>query len=287
MMLTNRHDEGAPIRTRTPVRGPALTELGLGTSGFGNLFYETSDEATRDAVDAAWAGGMRYFDTAPHYGLGLYEISVAQLPRLLRGAVAWVLPPGDLERGLDRLRMAAERGTLLRPLAQMALFTVLVNGQQRYAEAAALGQALLDRYPNNPALYFPLALSYSETGQHGEALKVARQLWARLEAGAPPFRREILPRYHQLMGKLYMDMGEHATALRFFQRAIDHGNTAYAWVTAWAWTRSGLIFDLQGEREEAVRRYREALGVQTEGLARDVARRHLETPYRGRPRPAS
>ena len=221
-----------------------------------------------------------------HYGLGLYEISVAQLPRLLRGAVAWVLPPGDLERGLDRLRMAAERGTLLRPLAQMALFTVLVNGQQRYAEAAALGQALLDRYPNNPALYFPLALSYSETGQHGEALKVARQLWARLEAGAPPFRREMLPRYHQLMGKLYMDMGEHATALRFFQRAIDHGNTAYAWVTAWAWTRSGMIHDLAGDRAEAVRRYRKALEVEAESLAKEVAEEYLATPYtRNGPRP--
>lgn len=73
MMLRERHDEGAPIRTRTAASGLALTELGLGTSGFGNLFYETTDEATRAAVDAAWDGGIRYFDTAPHYGLGLSE----------------------------------------------------------------------------------------------------------------------------------------------------------------------------------------------------------------------
>ncbi len=50
-----------------------LTEIGLGTSAFGNLFRETTDEATRDAVDAAWNGGVRHFDTAPHYGLGLAE----------------------------------------------------------------------------------------------------------------------------------------------------------------------------------------------------------------------
>ncbi|WP_322134894.1 aldo/keto reductase [Antiquaquibacter oligotrophicus] len=45
----------------------------MGTSPFGNLYRETSDEDTAAAVDAAWVGGIRYFDTAPHYGLGLAE----------------------------------------------------------------------------------------------------------------------------------------------------------------------------------------------------------------------
>jgi hypothetical protein len=48
-----------------------------------------------------------------------------------------------------------------------------------------------------------------------------------------------------------------------------------------------MIYDLQGDREEAVRRYHKALAVPTEALAQDVARRYLETPYRGRPRSAS
>jgi D-threo-aldose 1-dehydrogenase len=70
------------IRTRTLRNGLALTELGLGTSSFGNLFRETTDEQTRDAVDAAWDGGVRHFDTAPHYGLGLAE---SRLGAALRG----------------------------------------------------------------------------------------------------------------------------------------------------------------------------------------------------------
>jgi D-threo-aldose 1-dehydrogenase len=61
------------MHTRTPARGPALTELGLGTSSFGNLFQETTDADALAAFDAAWEGGVRYFDTAPHYGLGLSE----------------------------------------------------------------------------------------------------------------------------------------------------------------------------------------------------------------------
>ncbi|KQO95702.1 aldo/keto reductase [Leifsonia sp. Leaf264] len=50
-----------------------FTELGMGTAQLGNLYRETTDAEARAAVDAAWDAGIRYFDTAPHYGLGLSE----------------------------------------------------------------------------------------------------------------------------------------------------------------------------------------------------------------------
>jgi D-threo-aldose 1-dehydrogenase len=61
------------VRTRNLGRGIALTEIGLGAAQFGNLFRETTDEASAAAVAAAWNAGIRYFDTAPHYGIGLSE----------------------------------------------------------------------------------------------------------------------------------------------------------------------------------------------------------------------
>jgi D-threo-aldose 1-dehydrogenase len=47
--------------------------LGLGCAQLGNLYRAMSDETARAVVDTAWARGIRYFDTAPHYGLGLSE----------------------------------------------------------------------------------------------------------------------------------------------------------------------------------------------------------------------
>jgi len=61
------------MRTRATRRGLHLTELGLGAAQFGNLYRETTDEQAAGAVSAAWDAGIRYFDTAPHYGLGLSE----------------------------------------------------------------------------------------------------------------------------------------------------------------------------------------------------------------------
>lgn len=47
--------------------------LGLGCASLGNLYHAIGDDEARSTVDAAWDAGMRYFDTAPYYGLGLSE----------------------------------------------------------------------------------------------------------------------------------------------------------------------------------------------------------------------
>jgi D-threo-aldose 1-dehydrogenase len=54
-------------------RGLAITELGFGGAQLGNLYRETTEAEAESAVRAAWSAGIRYFDTAPSYGLGLSE----------------------------------------------------------------------------------------------------------------------------------------------------------------------------------------------------------------------
>jgi D-threo-aldose 1-dehydrogenase len=65
---------------RTPVRSRALgrsgvevTELAFGAAGIAGLYTPVSDEQAYAALDAAWNAGIRYFDTAPHYGIGVSE----------------------------------------------------------------------------------------------------------------------------------------------------------------------------------------------------------------------
>ncbi|MEO0381476.1 MAG: aldo/keto reductase [Pseudomonadota bacterium] len=53
--------------------GLTFTELGFGTAPLGNLYKAISDAEARATLDAAWEGGVRYYDTAPLYGLGLSE----------------------------------------------------------------------------------------------------------------------------------------------------------------------------------------------------------------------
>ncbi|MFG2576727.1 aldo/keto reductase [Streptomyces sp. NPDC048481] len=70
--------------TTTALGGSAVrvTPLALGCAGIGNLYRAVTDEAALATVDAAWDAGVRTFDTAPHYGLGLSE---RRLGEALRG----------------------------------------------------------------------------------------------------------------------------------------------------------------------------------------------------------
>lgn len=61
----------ADERSQTLAR---LPRLGFGGAAVGNLYAAVSDTKARTVIDAALAAGVRYFDTAPHYGFGLSEI---------------------------------------------------------------------------------------------------------------------------------------------------------------------------------------------------------------------
>ncbi|MFJ1749461.1 aldo/keto reductase [Streptomyces sp. NPDC088116] len=62
------------MRHTTLGRGAvSVSGLSFGAAGIGNLYTPVSSEQALAAVDAAWDAGIRYFDTAPHYGLGLSE----------------------------------------------------------------------------------------------------------------------------------------------------------------------------------------------------------------------
>lgn len=104
---------------------PAVRPSGLGFGGasVGNLRRAIDDDQAHAAIRRAWSRGVRYFDTAPHYGLGLSERrlgrALSELPRsefVLSTKVGRLLVPrssptagdgegfavaGDLERRWD------------------------------------------------------------------------------------------------------------------------------------------------------------------------------------------
>ncbi|MGH3424032.1 MAG: aldo/keto reductase [Nocardioidaceae bacterium] len=61
-----------PISDR-PVSDLPMGRLSYGAANVGNLYRALSDDQARSLLETAWECGVRYFDTAPHYGLGLSE----------------------------------------------------------------------------------------------------------------------------------------------------------------------------------------------------------------------
>ncbi|RKN53238.1 aldo/keto reductase [Micromonospora costi] len=60
-----------------------VSRLGLGCAQLGNLYTPIAEADAIATVAAAWDCGVRYFDTAPHYGLGLSERRLGDALRAL------------------------------------------------------------------------------------------------------------------------------------------------------------------------------------------------------------
>lgn len=87
--------------TRTlPRTGLSLPVLGLGCAQMGNLLKTTPFTTAQDTAEAAWAAGIRYFDTAPFYG---FTRSERRLGALLD------------ERPRDAFRISTKVGRLMVP----------------------------------------------------------------------------------------------------------------------------------------------------------------------------
>jgi D-threo-aldose 1-dehydrogenase len=85
-----------------------LTRLSFGSAPIGSMYREVTDADARAAIDAAWDAGVRYFDTAPHYGVGLSERRVGAALRarprdeyVLSTKVGRLLVPDPDATGLD------------------------------------------------------------------------------------------------------------------------------------------------------------------------------------------
>jgi D-threo-aldose 1-dehydrogenase len=93
-----------PDRVDAPA-GLELGPLGYGAANIGNLYRAVTDDEAWAVLDAAWESGIRYFDTAPHYGLGLSE---RRLGRFLA------------TKPRDDFALSTKVGRLLRPSPETA-----------------------------------------------------------------------------------------------------------------------------------------------------------------------
>jgi D-threo-aldose 1-dehydrogenase len=113
-----------------------VTELSLGGAAIGNLFSALDDATAAATIDAAWDGGIRLFDTAPHYGLGLSErrfgAALRSRPRheyLISTKVGRLLLPADPPYQPDAAGFAV-------PAAYVRQFDFSAEGVRRSLEAS-------------------------------------------------------------------------------------------------------------------------------------------------------
>ncbi|MDA8124552.1 MAG: hypothetical protein M0009_05110 [Deltaproteobacteria bacterium] len=220
-----------------------------------------------------------------YFPIGLLHYHLDHLPTAARFISSLLVTAADHQKGLQELEIAAQKGDLLKELAQAELSSVYTYFEEQPAKAVPITQALRERYPRNYNFAFALANTLSELHRFPEALVIAQELEKGIKAGQPPFAPQLQPRYDHLLGRILFNQGDYAAAWDRFQKALADTSIFNARNRVSALVRMGMILDLRGERKKAEELYAQALAVEGgEGVGQTEAKRYLKTPYTLRPK---
>jgi tetratricopeptide (TPR) repeat protein len=212
--------------------------------------------------------------------MGLFHYHIDHLPTLARVLSSILVTAGDRQKGLQEIEIAANKGDLLKQIAQLELSTVYLYFENKPSRALAIYRELKDKYPNNYNFLFGLGNALSETGRFDEAFKIAREIEQGIQSGKEPYAPQLQPRYNQLMGRILFDRGEYDKAKEYFQKALQDTSAYNARIRVWSYVRLGMICDIRKDRKQAEDYYNRAVEVEGgEGAAQIEAKKYLTTPF--------
>lgn len=240
--------------------------------------------STWDYLEKVKAEDPQNYDV--YFPIGLLHYHLDHLPAVTRFLSSLFITAADRQKGLQELVLAAQKGDLLKELAQAELSSVYTYFEGQPIKALPITTGLKKKYPRNYNFSFALANTLSELQRFTEAFAVAREIETGIQAGQPPFIPQLQPRLDHLLGKILFNQGEYVRAAEYFQKVLITDVSVFnARNRASSLVRLGMIHDIRRERKQAEEYYTRALAVEGgEGIAQTEAKRYIETPYTPRPK---
>ena len=185
-----------------------------------------------------------------HLGLGMLYFVGEGLPALGRRLLGEDALVGT-EEAIRHLLLASESGQFSRDLARAFLLRLYVM-EQRYGDAIALGEPLIQAYPGNGYMALFTGLSQFENGDEVQAAETLGALAATLSE-----RREALANasdrfdLYYTWGRALLGTDQDGPAFEAFREAINNDPRTSRDETLWAKFHLATLYDKRGSAETA------------------------------------
>jgi len=196
-------------------------------------------------------------------------------------AVSWMLPDGDKERGLDKLKSASENALFSRPESVYFLGNILLNYENDYDEALQYFQQLIDRYPNNSYFQRLYIRTLSQLNRHQDVIAFSTNLEESENLDAVSALSEEV--YYQKGVSLYRS-GEYEAAFSAFRNSNQIGkelpNTSKRPIYALSAYYAGRVSERLNDHDMASEYYHLVVDSDTNRNTRNMARDRLKAVQR-------
>lgn len=210
---------------------------------------------------------------------GIFEYTLATLPRSLRILGFVVGIKGSKEKGLNLVERAVADGERTRWVARLSL-SVMHQREKRYLSSLSVLRELETAFPRNPFLPMERGsvhlLRKDWTAARHAFEEVLSKQSEKGAAGSDLLEPALV---FLRLGESRLFARDPAGAARELERALGTPGTP-DWVRAQVFLRRGMTWDARGLRSAAESDYRRAVRLDTDPQTTRLAKQYLERPFR-------
>ena len=211
--------------------------------------------------------------------IGIQQFAVASLPRMVRMMVGIAGVGGSKEKGLDLLRISAEKGVITSVESRTTL-SLFLRHDGRYPEALAVQHGLAGQFPHDYLFRLEEANLTKDEGDGPAAITIYRQVLA--DARRPGYFSD--PRLQMAwFGLADTERGQNDVedAAKHYLEAASQPECS-DWLRKRAELNAGQMLDLLHDHTGAVVQYQKAGAAGGDQSQAEIARKLIKTPYRGK-----
>lgn len=210
--------------------------------------------------------------------VGVYEYIADNLPWYVKWIAVITGFSGDEEKGLEYLRISSEKSPYSSDDARVMLMVLLVR-EKKYQEALGVAEGLHRKYSKNFLFHLNRAQILEKMDRQEEALREYQEVLESADVGRPHYDLVELPALRFKVAEEAFDLKEFQIAKNHFDQLAGREEVESR-QRAISLMRLGQIQDLQGNRGQALTRYREVLEREELSEWHDDAENFLKQPYR-------
>ena len=218
-----------------------------------------------------------------YLGLGMYDYFLDKMPKIVKFFSFFFSLSGDKKLGLEELNKCATQGQFAKTEAKYVLVSIYTYLEKDYSKALPFAMELKEKYPRNPRFHYTIAIIYSKMKAWDKAFILADEISAKSKEREPNFTPDWIPKIDYLKGEICREKQSYSQALSFYNLAISSDLAKETWVLPWSNLRSGMIYDILGQRQMAVAKYKKVLELkdfsEENTYANEFAKKYLSTPY--------
>jgi len=217
-----------------------------------------------------------YYDA--YLSVGMYDYIVGNLPFAYKALAAIAGVRGNKQRGITRLQTIIEKNAATADDARVMLLAIFQN-EKRHNDSLAILETLNAKYPASYLLKLETASTLVTLNRAGDAFTIFENLLKDPAAAAA-------------VDLVHFQYAEALTTNKEFKRAADHflavpqSKGGDASLATFALLRAAQVYDLAGQRNDAVAQYKAVLARPNVYDTRVQAERGIKQPYQSKEKKA-